>query len=237
MGKSFLASFAVVVVLLVRLVASNMGVQVSGNKIKSLSNFSFRADPSVHHHPGLLLHLCYRDPVHSPTSIVAIAPEVALSDADMAFGVVDLAMCAADLVGHVLLWCSYPNFGRDPLRHHLCQPPDFTSLSASPCTTNSLKLNNNSLLPSSLSPLQQQANFGFEEDAQEYSTDSSNKIFGSVEMKKPASFLDLSNRRLARSLPTICSSSPLVCSLTGVPSRDFVVIPSSVKDLSVIWLL
>ncbi|CAN6281212.1 unnamed protein product [Urochloa humidicola] len=155
----------------------------------------------------------------------------------MVFGVVDLAMYVADLVSPVLLRCSYPDSGRDPLRHPLRQPLDFTSASASPCTTNSLKLNNNSLLPSSPSPSQQQANFGFEEDAQEYSTDSSNKIFGSMEMKKPAGFLGPSNRRLARSLPAICPLSPPVCLLTGVPSKDFVVILSSMKDLFVIWLL
>ncbi|CAN6292098.1 unnamed protein product [Urochloa humidicola] len=107
-----------------------------------------------------------------------------------------------------------------------------------PCATSSLtKLNNNSLWVSSPTSSQQQANPGLEEDAQEHFTDKFNNILGSVKMKKPAGFLGLSNRRIARSLLAICSPSPSVCSLTGAPLRDLIVILSSMKDFCVTWLL
>ncbi|CAN6309784.1 unnamed protein product [Urochloa humidicola] len=107
-----------------------------------------------------------------------------------------------------------------------------------PCATSSLtKLNNNSLWAPSPTSSQQQANPGLEEDAQEHFTDKFNNILGSVKMKKPAGFLGLSNRRIARSLLAICSPSPSVCSLTGAPLRDLIVILSSMKDFCVTWLL
>ncbi|CAN6218135.1 unnamed protein product [Urochloa humidicola] len=236
MGKNSLAP-ATLVVLFVGLVAGDLGGQVSGNKIKSLSTFPSGADPSTSSvYPHLLLHRCPRDPVHFPASILDFASKVALSGSDPAIGAVDLVVCAADSVTPLLLWSSYPASDRDALHLSLHSPIAVTTTFISACTTSSLKLNNNSLL--SASPTATAAAiFSLEEDAQEHSTDKFNKIFDSVEMKTPVDFLGPSNRRSARSLLTICLSSPPVCLLTGAPHRDPIVILSSEEDFCVIWLL